>query len=119
MHATAVNLGVLQRATGDAQAALETDQTTLNALSQGALGPDHYYALCCAAGLANDFFLLGETGAAHDLSSRTRELFVARHGPAHPYTLACVHNHAVIHHELERTDGRDDLLDCDIEPTSL
>ncbi|GAA3954030.1 hypothetical protein GCM10023085_40690 [Actinomadura viridis] len=96
-RACAVDLAIVLRAAGDVQAALEADRTVLAAPRRGGwMGPDHYYSLCGAVGMANDLYLLGELEAAHDLSTRTRERFQARHGPTHPYTLACAHNHAMI-----------------------
>ncbi|GAA2397661.1 FxSxx-COOH system tetratricopeptide repeat protein [Actinomadura vinacea] len=135
--ACAIDLGILLRVVGDVQTALDTDRAALEALRRdGSMGPDHYYALCGAAGMAKDLYLLGELGAALDLAEHARDGFRARHGPRHPYTLACAHNVATIrraaglpggaadpgalagllgeHHPEVRAAARGDLLDCDI-----
>lgn len=142
--ACAAGLGLVLRALGEFQAALDTDQEALATLSRSPLGPDHFYALCCSVGLTKDLYLLGELEAAYDRSRATLQRFRDRHGPGHPYTLACAHNHAMICRASGRTDetaGTDpvaalrqalgethpevraavmgELLECDIEPTPL
>ncbi|RAY12806.1 hypothetical protein DPM19_22565 [Actinomadura craniellae] len=143
-HACAAGLGLALRALGEYQAALAMDQAALDALSDSPLGPDHHYALCCLVGLANDLYLLGELDAAYEHSKHALERFRSSFGPDHPYTLACAHDHAVICRAagqvtdtglerpiaaLRRVLGADhpevgaaadgELLECDIEPTSL
>ncbi|GLZ08563.1 cytochrome c [Actinomadura sp. NBRC 104412] len=144
--ACAIDLASVMRRVGDVQAALELDRNAVAALERdGGPGRDHFHALCGAAGMANDLYLLGELRAAHDLVSRTRDGFEARHGPSHPYTLACAHNLAVIGRALSgapdpgtgtaarealsgllgeghpevRAAAQDDLLECDIDLPSL
>jgi tetratricopeptide (TPR) repeat protein len=131
--ACAIDLAVIMRAVGDVQGALDLDRNALAALREGGrLGHDHFYALCGATGMATDLYLLDELRAAHGLMSRTLDGFQSRHGPNHPYTLACVHDLAVItrasstgrdglrgllgeHHPEVRAAARDELLDCDID----
>jgi tetratricopeptide (TPR) repeat protein len=132
-NACAIDLAVIMRAVGDVQGALDLDRNALASLREGGrLGHDHFYSLCGAAGMANDLYLLDELQAAHGLMSRTLDGFLARHGPNHPYTLACIHDLAVIarasstgrdglrallgeHHPEVRAAARDELLDCDID----
>jgi hypothetical protein len=136
VHASGAGLGVASRAAGNIQSALEIDEEVYQALSSGPLGPDHYYTMCAAVGLANDLYLLGEWEAALDLSRRTLERFRNRLGPHHPYTLCCAHNHRLIsqssddsvaelrgllgaaHPSVQAAAGGE-LLECSIEPTSL
>jgi hypothetical protein len=46
--------------------------------------------------MAHDLYLLGELRPARDLAERALDGFRARHGPSHPYTLACAHNLEII-----------------------
>jgi tetratricopeptide (TPR) repeat protein len=95
--ACAVDLGILLRVVGDVRAAFDTDRAALAVLrGGGSTGPDHYYARCGAAGMAHDLYLLGELRPARDLAERALDGFRARHGPSHPYTLACAHNLEII-----------------------
>ncbi|XVQ10696.1 FxSxx-COOH system tetratricopeptide repeat protein [Spirillospora sp. CA-255316] len=95
--ACAVDLGILLRAVGDVRAAFDIDRAALAVLRGGGpTGPDHYYALCGAAGMAHDLYLLGELGAARDAAERALDGFRTRHGPSHPYALACAHNLEII-----------------------
>jgi hypothetical protein len=143
-----IDLAAVLRAVGDAQAALEQDQDAHDALARHpGIGDDHFSALCGAAGMANDLYLLGQLDAAHDVLSQARDGFVTRYGPRHPYTLACTHNLAVIgralgtdgvqaqaegkaardalagllgeQHPEVRAAARDDLLDCDLDVPPL
>lgn len=143
VHSCAAGLGVVLRALGDLQTALETDVDTYRALAERQLGPDHYYSLCTSVGLTNDLYLLGEWEAAYENSATTLARFRTGHGPNHPYTLACAHNHRLIcqasgladetttdpiaalaqilgdGHPDVRAAANGELLECDIEPTPL
>ncbi|XRQ11319.1 FxSxx-COOH system tetratricopeptide repeat protein [Actinomadura welshii] len=139
----AVNKAVILRGLADVYEAQETDQAALSRLSAGVLGPNHYYALCATAGLAKDYYLLGELESAVRLLSEVREKFVASLGEGHPYSLAATVNLgrataamgegerdvvpalAMLRHALGgnhpdvRAAERGELLECDIEPTAL
>jgi hypothetical protein len=143
VHSCAAGLGVVLRVLGDLQTALETDVDTYRALADRQLGPDHYYSLCTSVGLTNDLYLLGEWEAAYENSATTLARFRTGHGPNHPYTLACAHNHQLIcqasgladetttdpiaalaqvlgaGHPDVRAAAAGALLECDIEPTPL
>ncbi|TDB94863.1 FxSxx-COOH system tetratricopeptide repeat protein [Actinomadura sp. 7K534] len=139
----AVDRAVILRRLAEVYEAQETDQAALSRLQAGVLGPDHHYALCASAGLAKDYYLLGELEAAARLLSEVREKLVASLGERHPYALAVTLNlrHvraamgygesdvapplAMLRHALGRNhpDVRaaesGELLECDIEPTAL
>jgi tetratricopeptide (TPR) repeat protein len=139
----AVNKAVILRRLDEVHTARDQDQTALTALREGILGPNHYYALCAAVGLANDHYLLGEFEAAADLLPEVCERFRRDLGEEHPYALISAYNlertRAAIGRpgtkadlflsELERILGpahpeiragaQGRLLECDIEPTAL
>ncbi|TDC48113.1 tetratricopeptide repeat protein [Actinomadura sp. KC345] len=140
----AIDRAVVLRRLAEAYEAQETDQAALSKLEAGVLGPDHYYALCAKAGLANDYYLLGEMEAAVRLLSEAREKLAGSLGERHPYALAVTLNleraRAAMGGDRERgiesvldslrlVLGRDhpevqaarrgEPLECDIEPTAL
>ena len=139
----AVNKAVVLRGLSEAYEAQATDQDALSKLEAGVLGANHHYALCAKAGLAKDYYLLGELDAAVRLLSEVREAFVASLGERHPYSLAVTLNlnraraamgdgehdvgsvlTSLVHvlgrdHPEVRAAQRGELLECDIEPTAL
>ncbi|MFG2090373.1 FxSxx-COOH system tetratricopeptide repeat protein [Spirillospora sp. NPDC048824] len=92
-HVCAAGYGAALRAAGDAQTALEIDEAARAGLDEN---PDQHHALCCAAGVAADLYLLGEMESAAELSADIAAGLQNRLGPAHPHTLAAVHDHQVI-----------------------
>ncbi|NKZ06246.1 FxSxx-COOH system tetratricopeptide repeat protein [Actinomadura latina] len=143
VNVCAVNRAVVLRQLAEAYAAQEADQAALSTLEAGIPGPDHYYALCAAVGLANDYYLLGELDAAVRLLSDVRGRMAGLLGEMHPHSLAVTLNLRRAHtamggdvrgtasalaslarvlgrdHPQTRAAERGEMLDCDIEPTAL
>lgn len=143
VHVCAINRAVVLRRLADAYAAQESDQAALSTLEAGVLGPDHYYALCAAVGLAHDYYLLGEMEAAVRLLTEARVKMIGLLGERHPYSLAVTLNLGRVRTAMEddapdtaqalaslaRMLGREhpevlavergEMLECDIEPTAL
>ena len=88
VHVCAVDRAVVLRRLAEVYAAQEADRAALSSLEAGILGPGHYYALCATAGLANDYYLLGELEAAARLLADARSKMIAALGERHPYALA-------------------------------
>ncbi|MFG1850336.1 FxSxx-COOH system tetratricopeptide repeat protein [Actinomadura geliboluensis] len=143
VHVCAVDRAVVLRRLAEVYAAQEADRAALSSLEAGVLGPGHYYALCATAGLANDYYLLGELEAAARLLADVRSKMIAALGERHPYALAVTVNleraRAAMGggerdampslallarvlgggHPEVRAAERGELLECDIEPTVL
>ena len=140
----AVDRAVVLRRLAEAYEAQETDRAALSKLETGVLGPNHYYALCAKAGLANDYYLLGEMEAAVRLLAEAREKLAGSLGERHPCALAVTLNleraraamggdrdggiDSVLDslrlvlgrdHPQVRAAQRGELLECEIEPTAL
>jgi tetratricopeptide (TPR) repeat protein len=94
VHACAGNLAVLHRLRGDAAAARDLNQRSLDALHER-LGRDHDYALTVAINLASDLAALGEVRQARELGEDTLARLRQVLGEEHPVTAGTAVNLAL------------------------
>jgi hypothetical protein len=93
-HASAGNLAVLRRVTGDPYEARRINETALAGLD-ATLSRDHHYSLVVAANLASDLAALGDLSLARTLGVDTLARSRVLLGADHPHTLGCASNLAV------------------------
>ncbi|BBH68347.1 hypothetical protein ACTI_50320 [Actinoplanes sp. OR16] len=90
------NLAIILRRLGEVAEARALNITARDALKDS-LGLTHPYTICATTNLASDYAAMGDYEEALKFSAETTEISrqETNRGPNHPYTLACILNHAL------------------------